>query len=194
MPAVKKELKTGDDDMAPMSDMKLNAVVKDPHKSKEDEPKKDMNAMYMKSDVKAPVKDGGGADMAKVKDKPAMQTAMKKINAMYKERYMNIKPGSIEETISKMRGLEEQPVTTKSNLDKMVKDYLKKGGTITKLPPALRPGEKPSDMVKHKIGMKGVVKAMYKMKEVRDFITTYNSHFLTNFKAEEFIVRDRLEG
>ena len=191
---MKKELKTGDDDMAPMSDMKLNAVVKDPHKSKEDEPKKDMNAMYMKSDVKAPVKDGGGADMAKVKDKPAMQTAMKKINAMYKERYMNIKPGSIEETISKMKGLEEQPVTTKSNLDKMVKDYLKKGGTISKLPPALRPGEKPSDMVKHKIGMKGVVKAMYKMKEVRDFITTYNSHFLTNFKAEEFIVRDRLEG
>ena len=107
---------------------------------------------------------------------------------------MNIKPGSIEETISKMKGLEEQPVTTKSNLDKMVKDYLKKGGTITKLPPALRPGEKPSDMVKHIIGMKGVVKAMYKMKEVRDFITTYNSHFLTNFKAEEFIVRDRLEG
>ena len=49
-------------------------------------------------------------------------------------------------------------------------------------------------MKKHKIGDKGVVKSMYKMKEVREFITTYNSHFLTNFKAEELILKDRLEG
>ena len=30
------------------------------------------------------------------------------------------------------------------------------------------------------------------MKEVRTFIDTYNRHFLTNYKAEEFIIRDRL--
>ena len=76
----------------------------------------------------------------------------------------------------------------------MIKQYLAKGGTITKLPPALQKGAKPSDMQKHKIGDKGVVKSMYKMKEVREFITTYNSHFLTNFKAEELILKDRLEG
>ncbi len=40
----KKEMKTGDDDMTPDA-LKLNAMVKDPHKSKEDKPMKDMNAM-----------------------------------------------------------------------------------------------------------------------------------------------------
>ena len=79
-------------------------------------------------------------------------------------------------------------------LDDMIKTYLAKGGTITKLPPALQKGAKPSDMTKHKIGNKGVVKSMYKMGEVREFVTTYNLHFLTNFKAEELILRDRLQG
>ena len=36
---------------------------------------------------------------------------------------------------------------------------------------------KPSDMETYKV----------KMKEVREFVTTYNSHFLTNFKAEELL-------
>ena len=78
-------------------------------------------------------------------------------------------------------------------LDDLVKTYLAKGGTITKLPPALAKGMKPSDMVKHKVGLKGVVKE-YRLKEVRDFIGLYNLHFLTNYAAEEFIVRNRLEG
>ena len=104
-----KEEKTKETDSEPkMKD--LNAMVKDPHKSKEDKPMKDMNAMYMKSNVKAPVKDNGGADMAKVKDKPAMKEPMKKINAMYKEsnrphRYLKTKPGSLEEAVLKSRGL-----------------------------------------------------------------------------------------
>ena len=110
---MKKEMmkaqKTGDDDLSPDA-VKLNAMVKDPHKSAEDKPMKDMNAMYMKSNVKAPVKDGGGADMAKVKDKPIAQEPMKKINAMYKEsnrphRYLDTKPGSLEEAVLKSRGL-----------------------------------------------------------------------------------------
>ena len=91
--------------------LKLNAMVKDPHKSKEDKPMKDMNAMYMKSNVKAPVMNKGGADMASVKDAPDMKDAMKKINATYgmkKEnngRYLQTKPGSLEEAVLKSRGL-----------------------------------------------------------------------------------------
>ena len=37
-------------------------------------------------------------------------------------------------------------------------------------------------------------KQVLPLKEVRAFIDTYNRHFLTNYKAEEFIIRDRLEG
>ena len=44
-------------------------------------------------------------------------------------------------------------------------------------------------MKPHKVGDKGVIKSMYKMGEVRDFISTYNSHFLTNYKAEELLER-----
>ena len=107
-------MKTADDDMTPMNNMKLNAMIKDPHKSKEDNPKKDMNAGYMKSDVRADVKNGGGADMAKVKDAPKMQDTMKKINAMYMKkestnnRYLQTKPGSIEEAVLISRGLVEK--------------------------------------------------------------------------------------
>ena len=104
-----KEEKTKETDSEPkMKD--LNAMVKDPHKSKEDKPMKDMNAGYMKSNVKAPVKDGGGADMAKVKDAPDMKDAMKKINATYgmkkeNNRYLQTKPGSLEEAVLVSRGL-----------------------------------------------------------------------------------------
>ena len=108
---MKKEEKTKETDSEPkMKD--LNAMVKDPHKSKEDKPMKDMNAGYIKSNVKAPVKDNGGADMASVKDAPDMKDAMKKINATYgmkKEnngnRYLQTKPGSLEEAVLKSRGL-----------------------------------------------------------------------------------------
>ena len=187
----KKEMKTGDDDLSPMNNMKMNAMMKDPHKSKEEDPKRDMNAMYMKSDVRADVKNGGGADMAKVKDAPKMQTAMKKINAMYKqEKYLPVKEGSIQDTIAQMYVKEAEEMKFKGNdIEKMITDYLKKGGTITKLPPALAKGMKPSDMEKHKLGKKGPMNAMYKMKEVREFVSTYNQHFLTNYAAEELLER-----
>jgi len=114
----KKEMKTGDDDMQPMSSMKMNAMT-DPKKMNAmtmQDPKQDMAAGYMKSDVRAAVKDGGGADMAKVKDKPEMMTAMKKINAMYKKestnkRYLQTKPGSLEEAVLISRGLVKEAVT-----------------------------------------------------------------------------------
>jgi len=190
----KKEMKTGDDDSMPMSDMKLNAVLKDPHKSKEDNPMKDMNAMYMKSDVRADVKNNGGADMSKVKDAPKMQTAMKKINAMYKtEKYHDTKHGSIQDVVAKMYMNEAEGMKFKGgDIEKMITDYLKKGGTITKLPPALAKGMKPSEMKPYKVGDKGIIKSMYKMKEVREFVDTYNKHFLVNFKAEELIVKNEI--
>jgi hypothetical protein len=130
-------VKTGEDDSEPKT-KELNAMVKDPHKSMEDKPMKDMNATHMKSNVKAPVMNNGGADMAKVKDAPAMNDPMKKINATYgmskekvtnqvakeymnmsasknkmmkKEgvnrahRYLETKPGSLEEAVLKARGL-----------------------------------------------------------------------------------------
>jgi len=190
----KKEMKTGDDDSMPMSDMKLNAVLKDPHKSKEDNPMKDMNATYMKSDVRADVKNNGGADMSKVKDAPKMQTAMKKINAMYKtEKYLDEKEGSIQNTVAQMYQTENRLVEVQDkNLEKMIADYLKKGGVITKLPPALAKGMKPSGQATFKVGDKGIIKSMYKMKEVREFVDTYNKHFLVNFKAEELIVKNEI--
>jgi len=187
----KKEMKTGDDDMSPMNNMKLNAMIKDPHKSKEENPKRDMNAGYMKSDVRADVKNGGGADMAKVKDAPKMQEPMKKINAMYKtEKYHDTKPGSIQDVVAQMHMKEAEEMKFKGgDIEKMISDYLKKGGTITKLPPALAKGMKPSDMQKHKLGSKGPMNATYKMQEVRAFVTTYNQHFLTNWAAEELLER-----
>jgi hypothetical protein len=159
------------------------------------DPKQDMAAGYMKSDVRAAVKDGGGKDMAKVKDKPEMMAAMKKINATYnKEKYLPVKEGSIQDTVAQMYQTESQETNVKGKeLDKMISDYLKKGGVITKLPPALAKGMKPSDMEKHKLGSKGPMNATYKMQEVRAFVTTYNQHFLTNYKAEELMVEKRYE-
>jgi hypothetical protein len=193
----KKEMKTGDDDMTPMSDMNMNAVY-DKRKMNAmtmQNPKQDMAAGYMKSDVRAAVKNGGGTDMAKVKDAPKMQTAMKKINAMYKtEKYLDEKEGSIQNIVAQMYQAENRLVEVQDkNLEKMISDYLKKGGTITKLPPALAKGMKASGQATFKVGDKGVIKSTYKMKEVREFVDTYNKHFLVNYKAEELMVEARYE-
>jgi hypothetical protein len=104
-------VKTGEADLEPKT-KELNAMVKSSHKpDHKGNPIDDMNAGYMKSNVKAPVMNKGGADMAKVKDAPNMKDAMKKINATYgmkKEnngRYLQTKPGSLEEAVLKSRGL-----------------------------------------------------------------------------------------
>ena len=173
-----KAMKTGEADAEPNAEM-LNAMVKDPHKSKEDKPMKDMNAMYMKSDVRADVKNGGGADMAKVKDAPKMQTAMKKINAMYKtEKYLQTKDGSINDAVAQMQMNEMKTVTVRiKEFSQMVETYLARGGVKGFINTELTEG-----------------KQVLPLKEVRTFIDTYNRHFLTNYRAEEFIIRDRLEG
>ena len=113
---MKKEEKTKETDSEPkMKD--LNAMVKSSHKpDHKGNPIDDMNAGYMASNVKAAVKDGGGADMAKVKDTPEMMNAMMKISkekkmvnmkAMYGEekKYLKTKPGSLEEAVLVSRGL-----------------------------------------------------------------------------------------
>jgi len=105
---MKKEEKTKETDSEPKT-KDLNAMMN--MTAMKAKPMKDMNAGYIKSNVKAPVMNKGGADMASVKDAPDMKDAMKKINATYgmkKEnngRYLQTKPGSLEEAVLKSRGL-----------------------------------------------------------------------------------------
>jgi len=117
-------VKTGEADLEPKT-KELNAMVKNPMNAMKDNMNAtaDMNATYSASNIKAAVKDNGGADMAVVKDAPKMVAAMAKISnekkmmnmkAMYGEsredakRYLDTKPGSIEEAVLISRGLLEQ--------------------------------------------------------------------------------------
>jgi hypothetical protein len=172
--------KTDEFDMAPDA-KKLNAMIKDPHKSREENPKKDMNAMYMKSDVRADVKNGGGADMSKVQDAPKMMAAMKKISAMYKtEKYHETKPGSLNDTLAQMHLNEQKSVSIKvQEFSALVETYLAKGGVVGNISEAVREVE---------------LNKSLRMAEVREFITTYNLHFLTNYAAEEFILTEKKAG
>ena len=157
----------------------INAMVKDPHKSKEGNPKDDILAMWSKESVKADVKAKGGADMAKVQDKAEMMYAMKQINAMYKEnKYLPTKEGSINDAVAQMQVNEMKTVTVRvKEFSQMVETYLARGGVKGFINTELTEG-----------------KQVLPLKEVRAFIDIYNRHFLTNYRAEEFIVRDRLEG
>jgi hypothetical protein len=131
-----------------------------------------------------------------MKEYGSMNAMKKPMNAMMKKesnKYLDTRAGSIQDIARQMFEKEHQLVEVKGNdIEKMISDYLKKGGTITKLPPALAKGMKQSDMQKHKVGKMGVMKAM-KMKEVRDFVDTYNKHFLTNWAAEELIEKKNLD-
>jgi hypothetical protein len=119
-------VKTGDADSEPKT-KELNAMVKSSHKpDHKGNPIDDMNATYMQSNVKAPVTDKGGVDMAVVKDAPKMVAAMARISnekkmvnmkATYGEsrenakRYLDTKPGSIEEAVLISRGLVKKSLT-----------------------------------------------------------------------------------
>ena len=157
----------------------INAMVKDPHKSKEEDPKDDILAQYDDSKVKADVKKKGGADMAKVKDAQTPEAGLKKINAMYKEnKYLQTKDGSINDAVAQMQMNEMKTVTIRTKeFGGLVETYLARGGVKQFIHPEI-------------VELKQVLP----LKEVRTFIDTYNRHFLTNYRAEEFIVRDRLEG
>jgi len=169
-------MKTDEFDLAPNPE-KLTAMIKDPMKSKEEDPKRDLNATYMKSDVRADVKNGGGADMSKVQDAPKMMAAMKKINAMYKtEKYLPTKSGSIHDAVAQMQMDEQQSISIKvQEFSSLVETYLAKGGVVGNISPAVKEVE---------------LNKSLRMNELREFITTYNLHFLTNYVAEEFIIKE----
>ncbi len=103
----------------------------------------------------------------------------KEINAMYKEnKYLPTKDGSINDAVAQMQMAEQKTVTVRvKEFSQMVETYLTRGGVKGFINAELTEG-----------------KQVLPLKEVRTFIDTYNRHFLTNYKAEEFIIRDRLEG
>jgi len=157
-------------------------MIKDPMKSKEEDPKRDLNATYMKSDVRADVKNGGGADMSKVQDAPKMMAAMKKISAMYKtEKYHETKPGSIHDVVAQMQMNEQKSVSIKVNeFAKMVETYLLKGGVIDTSAVDKEIAESTEEGLP--------LHQELPLNEVREFITTYNKWFSTNHRAEEFVL------
>ena len=116
----------------------------------------------------------------------------KEIEMKKENKYFDTKSGSIEDSIKQMYQLESTEVTVnRKELDKLVKQYIAKGGTVTKLPPALKPGEDPDPerkayKVKKVAGGWKILKA-----SLREFIKTYNEHFLTNYAAEEFIAEEK---
>ena len=102
---------------------------------------------------------------------------MKKINAMYKEnKYLPTKEGSINDAVAQMQVNEMKTVTVRvKEFSQMVETYLARGGVKGFINAELTEG-----------------KQVLPLKEVRTFIDIYNRHFLTNYRAEEFIIRDRL--
>ena len=147
---------------------KINAMVKDPHKSKEGNPKDDILAQWSDADVRPDVKAKGGADMSKVKDKAP-------ISASYEsKKYHDTKPGSLQDAVMQMQVDETRGVTVRTKeLSALIETYLNKGGVSHNLSPVI--AEKKLEEV-------------LPLQAVREFIGTYNRHFLTNYKAEEFVV------
>jgi hypothetical protein len=119
-------------------------------------------------------------------DEHIIQNALKranesKENEMKQEsnKYHETKPGSIQDTVAQMQVNETKSVTMRvKEFSEMVETYLNKGGVSHNLSPAVLGG-----------GFK-----VLPLQAVREFIDTYNRHFLTNYKAEEFVVRDELKG
>ena len=194
MAEMKMEMKM---EMKKMEAMMLKAQ-KDPSQMEmmKKEMMKEMKMEMMKEMREAMMKKMEMMKKEMMKEYGSMMAMKKPMNAMMKKesnKYLDTKSGSIQDIARQVFEKEHQIVEVKENdIEKMITDYLKKGGTITKLPPALAKGMKPSDMQKYKVGDKGVIKSM-KMKEVRDFVETYNKHFLTNWAAEELMLERRYE-
>ena len=182
-------------EMKNMMEMKMKSEMKkmEMMKAERDPAKMEMMKSEMMKEMMKEMKMEMMKKMKEMMKEYGSMNAMKKpMNAMMKKesnKYLDTKAGSIQDIARQMFEKEHQLVEVKGDdIEKMISDYLKKGGTITKLPPALAKGMKQSDMQKHKVGKMGVMKAM-KMKEVRDFVDTYNKHFLTNWAAEELLAQ-----
>ena len=99
----------------------------------------------------------------------------KEKNEMKQEskKYHETKPGSIQDAVMQMQVNEQKSVTVKvKELSALIETYLNKGGVSHNLSPVIAE-EKLSEVLP--------------LQAVREFIDTYNRHFLTNYKAEEFI-------
>ena len=95
-------------------------------------------------------------------------------------KYHDTKPGSIQDTVAQMQVNEQKSVTVRVNkLSELIETYLARGGVSHNLSPAIAE-KKLSEVLP--------------LQAIREFVDTYNRFFLTNYKAEEFIVRDKLEG
>ncbi len=120
-------------------------------------------------------------------DHPDVKNAMKRANESKEnevkqesKKYHETKPGSIQDTVMKMQVNETKDVTVRAKeLSALIEAYLNKGGVSHNLSPVIAE-EKLSEVLP--------------LQAVREFIDTYNRHFLTNYAAEEFVVRDKLEG
>ena len=114
----------------------------------------------------------------KSKKKLSASYESKEKNEMKQEskKYHETKPGSIQDAVAQMQVNETKDVTIKvKELSALIETYLNKGGVSHNLSPVIAEKE-----------LSGVLP----LQAVREFIGTYNRHFLTNYKAEEFIVRE----
>jgi hypothetical protein len=104
----------------------------------------------------------------------------KNLGASYEsKKYYDTKSGSIQDAVMQMQVNEQKSVTVRvKELSALIETYLAKGGVSHNLSPVIAEKE-----------LSGVLP----LQAVREFIGTYNRHFLTNYRAEEFIVRDELD-
>ena len=111
--------------------------------------------------------------MAKVKDKAP-------ISASYESRkYHDTKPGSLHDAVMQMQVNEQKSVTIRvDKLSALIETYLARGGVSRNLSPLIAE-EKLSEVLP--------------LQAVREFIDTYNRFFLTNYKAEEFVVEKQTQ-
>ena len=112
-------------------------------------------------------------------DHPDVKNAMKranesKENEMKQEskKYHETKPGSIQDTVAQMYANEQKSVTVRvKELSALIEAYLNKGGTSHNLSPVIAEKE---------------LSEVLPLQAIREFVDTYNRHFLTNYRAEEF--------
>jgi hypothetical protein len=115
-------------------------------------------------------------------DHPDVKNAMKRANESKEtkemkqesKKYHKTKPGSLQDSVMQMQVNEQKDVTIRvKELSALIETYLAKGGVSHNLSPVIAEKE-----------LSGVLP----LQAVREFIGTYNRHFLTNYKAEEFVL------
>ena len=135
------------------------------------EPHPDTGEVPLRTGIAAALLDKKGLG-----DEHIIANALKKANESRK--YHDTKSGSLQDAVMQMQADETKVVTIRvKELSALIETYLAKGGVSRNLSPVIAEDK---------------LNEVLPLQAVREFIDTYNRHFLTNFKAEEFIVRDRL--